>query len=274
MPSPFPGMDPYLEDPGPWGDFHGPLASEIRAELNRLLPPRYFARTEYRFEMDVYLDDEGDRKRQERIADVGATREPSGGVAVADLPRRGISPALAFRVEPEAIKRPFIEIREGAGSRRLVTVIEILSPANKSLGRDRRAYQDKQRETLKGGANLVEIDLLRTGHRVFGDEFLTREAECLEPRPDYLVAVSRARFRNPALCGYDVYPISIREILPCVGVPLLPEDADVPLDLQYVFDRVYDSGPYRRGAVDYRKPPVPPLSAGQAEWAAGLVRER
>ena len=38
MPSPFPGMDPYLEAPDIWPDFHHALATEIRGELNRLLP--------------------------------------------------------------------------------------------------------------------------------------------------------------------------------------------------------------------------------------------
>ena len=44
MPSPFPGMDPYIENPEVWSDFHGGIASEIRAESNRLLQPRYVAR--------------------------------------------------------------------------------------------------------------------------------------------------------------------------------------------------------------------------------------
>lgn len=44
MKSPFPGMDPYLEAPDTWADFHTTFYVEIKGELNALLPPGFVAR--------------------------------------------------------------------------------------------------------------------------------------------------------------------------------------------------------------------------------------
>jgi hypothetical protein len=125
---------------------------------------------------------------------------------------------------------------------------------------------------LESDASLIELDLLRAGRRVFPNIHLEDGVRRLSPRPDYLVLVSRAWRRDNRSLGYIVFPFRLPECLPCIPVPLKEGEPEMPLDLQYVFDRVYDSGPYRRGAVDYRKPPVPPLSADQAEWASALTR--
>ncbi|MBV8077286.1 MAG: DUF4058 family protein, partial [Planctomycetaceae bacterium] len=53
MPSPFPGMDPYLEAPYIWPDFHDRLASEISGHLNQTLPNPYYARLEMRQELGI-----------------------------------------------------------------------------------------------------------------------------------------------------------------------------------------------------------------------------
>lgn len=44
MSSPFPGMDPYIEDPEVWSDFHNRVADEISSRLNTTIQPRYVAR--------------------------------------------------------------------------------------------------------------------------------------------------------------------------------------------------------------------------------------
>jgi hypothetical protein len=54
MPSPFPGMDPYLETPELWPDVHHELISQIRSALNPTLRPHYVARVELR----VYISDD------------------------------------------------------------------------------------------------------------------------------------------------------------------------------------------------------------------------
>jgi hypothetical protein len=87
------------------------------------------------------------------------------------------------------------------------------------------------------------------------------------------VLVNRAWRRSSRALAYNVYPVGLRDPLPCIWVPLEENEGEVALDLQYVFDRVYDAGPYRRGAVDYAGPvPAPALSEDDAAWAAELTR--
>jgi hypothetical protein len=271
MPSPFPGMDPYLERQDLWPDFHNRFAGEISVQLNRSMPPGYFAKTECRFELDIVFEDEDAPRRQQKVADVGMTHESEGGVAVAIETRREISPAIKVRVALEPARIPFVEIYESSG-RQLVTVIEILSPANKLPGRNRDAYRDKQDKVLRTYANLVEIDLLRDGEHVLPNSTLEHEIAHIQPPPTYLVLVSEAAWRDEKSLGYSIYPFGLRDPLPCVGIPLKPMEPSVPLDLQYVFNRVYDTGPYRRGAVRYTEPLSPPLSVDDAAWTQGLLK--
>jgi hypothetical protein len=275
MPSPFPGMDPYLEAPALWPDFHDALASEIRAELNQVLPGPYYALREVRQEVGV-IEEEGGRRRI--IPDVAVVRprrtEAPGAVAVLDRPRRDLSRSFRITLADEPVRHPFIEIRDSLHGHRLVTLIEILSPSNKRPGPDRNAYRDKQREVLGSDASLVEIDLLRRGERVLPDVNLAALVARLEAPADYLVLVNRAWTRGAAGVGYEVFPCGLREWLPCLPVPLKEGEVEVPLDLQFVFNRAYDSGPYLRGAVDYTKPPDPPLPPDDAAWAEGLIRAR
>ncbi len=48
MPCPFPGMDPYIERPAIWPDFHDSVIAAIRGVLQPLLRPRYAAVTQDR----------------------------------------------------------------------------------------------------------------------------------------------------------------------------------------------------------------------------------
>lgn len=274
MPSPFPGMDPYLEDPAFWPDFHGSLAPEIRAELNRILPPRYYASLETRTELGI-VDEPGERGRIiPDLAVIGRPPAPqaAGGAAVATRPRREVSHALRIKLLSEMVKHHYIEIREPARGHKLVTLIEILSPSNKRSGPDREAYESKRREVLASDASLIELDLLRGGRRVLPDPALRARIERLEPSPSYLVLLDRA-WRRGAGVDCDVYPIGLREPLPCIAVPLKQDEDEVALDLQDAFERAYDTGPYGRGAVDYAGPvPEPSLDEADAAWAADRTR--
>jgi Protein of unknown function (DUF4058) len=214
MYSPFPGMDPYLEDPDIAPDSHRALAFEIRNQLNQTLPRPYYAR------LDRYL----------------------------------------------------VEIRDSSQGHKLITLIEIVSPSNKRPGPDREAYERKQREVLESDASLVEIDLLRAGRRILPDAGLEALIHDLEQPPAYLVLINRAWRRGPGTSAYQVFPVSLREWLPCIPVPLKESEAELTLDLQFAFNRAYNSGPYRRGAVDYASaPPEPLLGDADAAWAAELT---
>jgi hypothetical protein len=166
----------------------------------------------------------------------------------------------------------FVEIRDAAQDHKLITLVEILSPSNKRRGRDRNSYEAKQRQVLESDASLIEIDLLRAGRRILPHPHLEAAIARLEPRPDYVVLLSRAWERDEFTLGYIAFPFALRDPLPCIPTPLKEGEPEPPLDLQAVFRSTYDTGAYRRGMVDYSRPPKPPLSAEDAAWAEGLLR--
>lgn len=272
MRSPFPGMDPYLESPAIWPDLHDRLATEISIQLNRVLPQPYYARMQMRPEIGIATEGVRGSRILPDVAVVKASAADStpGSVAVLEGPRVDVSRSLNVKIFREPLRHHFVEIRDSRHDHALVTLIEIVSPSNKRRGVDRDSYERKQQEVLHSDANLVEIDLLRTGDRIYANLFLADFVGQIEPPPDYVVLVNRAFRRADREFDYEVFPIGLRDILPCVGMPLRPHVAEVPLDLQYVFDRVYEGGPYVRGAVDYGQPPEPDVQPADAEW----VRER
>jgi hypothetical protein len=259
MPSPFPGMDPYIEDPEVWSDFHGGLADEIRAELNQVLQPRYIARMTPRVTYEIVeiadtrsiRPDVGIWQPQPPFGDTG------GGVAV-------ITPATAESlVQMELPLRLFtVEVRE-TGTLRLVTSIEILSPENKRPSHEAfHEYRRKRRELLRSETHLMEIDLLRGGERP--------PLEGPVPSAPYYVNLYRVN-RRPRV---EVWPIQLGDKLPVQPVPLLEPDPDAPLDLGGVMTAVYERGAYAR-LIDYRRPPPPPaLSETEAVWLDEHLRKQ
>ena len=193
--SPFPGMDPYLEAPDIWPDFHDGLAAAIRGELNRLLPPPYYARLQSRPELGIVMD-EGLTRRI--IPDVTVIRRElreaavpyvAGFAPVLELPRTESSPGIDFRLMSDTLLHRFVEIRSSARNHKLVTLIEIVSPSNKLPGDDRRAYERKQQEILASDASLIEIDLLRSGRRLL--PYLELQFEVGRLDADYLIMLNR-----------------------------------------------------------------------------------
>jgi len=161
----------------------------------------------------------------------------------------------------EEIEEAHLEIRHvETGS--LVTVIEVLSPTNKIRGaRGRASFMDKRRETLASEVHWVEIDLLRAGVPSVTNPPLAPS--------DYRILVSRAGHRTTA----RYWPVSIRQPLPVIGIPLREPDSDVPLELGSVLNGAYDDGAYDL-SFDYRKKSEPTLQTDDATWADRLLRER
>lgn len=275
MPSPFPGMDPYLEASDIWPDFHDGLAGEIRRELNRRLPPPYYARLEMRPEVGIV----GGAPYRRIVPDVSVqeTSRPlptirGGAVAVAEEARTEISKSVQIVVASESIRHHYIEVRDSRRSHKLVTLIEIVSPSNKRPGPDRDSYEAKQQEVQQSDASLIEIDLLRSGRPVVGGMFVADAFVNLDPPADYLIDVNRA-WQRGTKSAHQLFPIGIRDMLPCIPIPLGEGEDEVPLDLQYVFKHAYDAGPYSRGAVDYSQPCDPPLEVEDTTWAEQLLNE-
>ncbi len=275
MPSPFPGMDPYLEATYIWPDFHDRLAGHLSGELNSVLPPPYYARLEMRPEVGI-AEEAGQGRRI--VPDVALASRPgsgsaSGQTAVLDAPGSNLSKSIEVTVRSEPLRHAMVEIRDAKYGHRLVTLIEIVSPSNKRPGIDRRMYLHKQREVLDSDASLVELDLLRHGQRLLSSLYVQETVQELEPAPDYLVLVNRVWKRVDDAMNYQIFPVLVTEVLPRIPVPLRSNEPEILLDLQAVFNRVYDTGPYRRGAIDYNLPPDPPLPGETAAWAAQRVRD-
>lgn len=265
MPSPFPGMDPYLEAPALFPGLHSRLIGLISESLQAVLPSPYFAEIGERVWVEVsqrFIEPDTSVLRGVR-----APGEAGKSTGTATAPSR--ARAVVVVVPHDERREPFVEIRVlRDGSEQLVTAIELLSPTNKTPGeRGRELYLRKQREVLESSVHLVEIDLLRGGLHTTAvplDRLQTQAGAF-----DYHVSVHRFdRFEE-----YVVYPIRLEEPLPEVEIPLLPGDAGVRIDLQALFDRAYETGPYRRRVRYAEERPVTPLRPEQAAWVAETLRD-
>ncbi|MBY0460290.1 MAG: DUF4058 family protein [Gemmataceae bacterium] len=257
MPSPFPGMDPWLEDEEVFPDLHHSLITYIRDVVNAALPPGYVATTANR----VWVDDE--LRREPDVSLFGRDREQNGaGTATALM---GLV-SIGQRLSPDTIEEPYLEIVSAKG-RRPVTVVEVISLSNKRAGEDgRKTYQDKQKEYALGGVHLVEIDLLRRGPHVTATPL--RELQRRLGAFDYHVSVVGGVVPSHFAAG-----IKLTDRLPAFAIPLDPGVPPVAVDLQPLLDRCYDSGRYA-ALVTYRDPCDPPLTAEQQAWAEGVLREK
>ena len=259
MKSPFPGMDPYLEDQGRWPDFHSRLITYACDALSGGLPDDYVAQMGE--EVRVVTWREGHDKLMR--PDVAVVRPfgaipsaPAGGTAVATLAT--LEPvAIPFASAVDEVRDTWIELRR-LPDERLVTAIEILSPTNKGSS-GLPEYLDKRDRLREERVNLVEIDLLIAGRRL----------PMARPLPlgHFYALVSRTT--KPEIA--DVYAWSIAHPLPKIPVPLEAPDPDVFLDLADVFALAYQRGRYAR-LINYDKPLELPLHPQDKAWAESVAR--
>ncbi len=166
----------------------------------------------------------------------------------------------------ETAREVFLEIRRVREPGGVVTVIELLSLANKENGRGREAYLRKQKDLLASAVNLLEIDFLRSGaHSVAPQEEALKQKYGVW---DYLISLHRAQ-AEPGYHDFEVWPLTVRDRLPEVLVPLADGFPDVVVDLQAVFTRAYDEGPTE--SINYSQPPEPPLRPEDAKWAKDFM---
>ena len=259
MPSPFPGMGPYLESH--WRDVHAAIIIYTRDALQAVLPKSLRARVEESVLLET-PDGFGDHLLypDARVVEFTSTGNgetlPEAGVAVAE--------PVVVKFDPDPATETFIEIIDRESGNRLVTVIEFLSPTNKVPGRNRDQYLRKQLEICSSDSNLVEISLNR-----FGIHTLAFPLMLLKPkgRTPYMVSVRRAKVHGTS----EVYPIQLWEQLPAIKIPLRPKDADVRLDLQSLVEKCYLNGGYD-GTLDYAVDPEPPLAGLNKDWADERLR--
>ncbi len=259
MKSPFPGMDPYLEQF--WPDLHARLILYASDHLEEQLPTDLIARVEER----VVLETEPDPHRV--YPDVKITERPGRGVAVRAAPRKTsfIEPVIVeYRGEPAT--ETYLNILEAGPGQRLITVIEILSLTNKLPGEGQQQDRRKQKELEQTGVSLVEIDLLRRGTRVLS---VLQSHVPPRARTTYQACVRRGWQSN----RFEVYPIPLRSPLPAILVPLRKTDDDVILNLQALLEQAYHKGRYHL-TIDYSHPPEPPFPRDDAKWVRNVAKPR
>ncbi len=253
MPSPFPGMNPYLEQDDVWHDFHERFLPHLAEVIGAQLAPHYIVK----IDEHVYIHEPpADRRALLGRGDVlMASQQPAVGGAVATT-ATAVGPAQVVLPTVDVEGVSYLEIRDRR-ERRVVTVIELLSPANKYSGPDREQYLGKRGGLLASSAHLVEIDVLRGGPRM---PFAVPPPEC-----EYYALVSRMERRPTA----DFWPIRLRDPLPAIPIPLRAPDADARLDLQAALHHVYDVAHYAN--YIYEGVPQPALNAADEAWARALV---
>ena len=255
MPSPFPGMDPYLEISGDWRDFHSRFLNGCADALAERLPKNYIARIEEQFQVLEYPQETEQRRYPDvaiaRVRPSPPTADPATAIATLEPE---VIPLVTTIIEE--VKERWIEIRRRPDWAP-VTIVELLSPPNKH-GHEYDEYLYKRVSLIARSIHLVELDLLIGGRRPPMGRPL---------RGDYHALISRTEQRPLS----NVYSWSIRQALPIIPIPLMAPDPDVPLDLGAVFATIYQRGQYER-SIDYAAPLDLPLSAPDRAWAEALAR--
>ena len=255
MPSPFPGMDPFIEGQR-WRDFHTRFVTVLSEMLTPEVRPRYVVEVEEY----VYLareEEDPDRVIEPGVVVVESGPEPAASLRSPPGTASVATPVIHTVPVPKRYHQAFLTIRNRQWQD-VVTVIELLSPVNKKAGEGRNEYLVKRSNVFHTPAHLVEIDLLRGGQRL-----PTREP--LEPADFYAFVC-----RTERLPQVEVYPWTLRQPLPVIPVPLAGDDPDVPLDLQAAFTTTYDRAGYDY-SLDYLRPVEPPLEPSAAEWARSIL---
>ncbi len=209
-------MDPYLEDSRYWPTFHQQFISALGDALQPALSDKYRLRTGTR----TYHTDQ----------------------------------VLFTSIIKEEHKEPFLEIRLKSSSDKLVTLVELVSPTNRTQAEGRKRYELRRKDARAEGAHLVELELVLQGQTVL-DADLTNVAD-----RQYICCVTRAG--RPV--KHEIYGTVISKRLPRVRLPLIADERDLVLDVQALVNRVYDR--CFEGNVDYSKDPGVPLSVEDHKW--------
>ena len=248
MPSPFPGMNPYLEHPSLWAGIHHRLITAIANDLGPKLRPKYIVAIEER----VY-EVNGDMTLLVGVPDISVQSSPSAQSPSSNL-------AVALKTQPTEVLLPIPEILTEAyleihavETEEVVTIIEVLSPKNKQVGIGRLQYETKRLKILGSATHFVEIDLLRQGNsmEMVGDF----------EQSHYRIVVSHSETRPKA----QLYSFNLQDRIPEFPVPLKASEPEPAIDLKSLLDEIYDRGSYDL-RIDYSRPPIPALSELDIVW--------
>lgn len=265
MPSPFPGMNPYLENTQFWSQVHNRLIVEIADIINPQIRPKYRMELEQR----VYCDTESNGENfsgslvgipDNVVFQASPTTPPfpSSGVAIASPP---VKPLTVTLPQPKKVKEWYLKVKD-VETKQVVTVIEILSPKNKRKGEGRNKYLKKREQILMSLTHFIEIDLLIQGETMpinINDKMKT----------DYRIIISRSDSRPQA----DLYVFNLPQQIPSIPLPLKPEDEEPLIPLQELLHNLYEKGSYDL-AIDYQTSPLPELSTEKNKWIDNLLKSQ
>lgn len=249
MTFPFPGMNPYLENPALWPEVHAWLIVALARTLNPILKPKYRAAVEQRVYQDAVLVG---------VPDVAVFQQPSEPTRATTLTRSVGQPLTVTLPMPTEVRERYLEIHQ-ISTGQVVTVIEVLSPKNKRPGEGQNQYTTKRLKVLESQSHLIEIDLLRSGDPPFIAGGIPS---------DYRILVSRAQDRPQA----TLYPFNLRDAIPTFPLPLQPGDPEPAIDLQSLLQAIYDEAALDL-VIDYHQPPIPPLTESDWEWLQTYLQE-
>lgn len=263
MASPFPGMDPYLEQPAFWAAFHSRLIVALADAVAPRILPKYYIEVETR----TYSTD-SDNELLIGIPDsvVLAAALSTPVVRSTTHPNVTEAPSVALQDRPQRVQLPtgleirerYLEVRE-LGSDAVITVIELLSPVNKRVGKGRVAYEEKRQRVLDSASHFIELDLLRA------DSPMAMVGA--NPEWTYRILVSRSEQRPMA----DLYGFNLQESIPSFPLPLKSEDDEPWIDLQAIFQGVYERAGYQF-RLNYQDPvPTPTLNLAAQTWVAAQL---
>ncbi len=254
-------MNPYLE--ARWYDFHTRFVAYASDQLNETLPQDLMANTEERVAVEhdgiavehTYRPDVRIEETERRNGDHLIEPAEPGGV----LTEKAVKLIIA-----EPATERFIEIMEPQ-TKRVVTVIELISPSNKR-GPGLRAYRKKRRQLLGSDVNVVEIDLVRKGN------WKALLLPHTSPREKHTPYRATLRFAAEPDAVYLI-PMKLQETLPEVPVPLRKGDQPLFLKLQPLVNAVYERGRCEQ-AINYSAtPPEPQMSEEETAWCADIAKK-
>ena len=239
--NPFPGMNPYLENPAIWPDFHFSLVAGLANALGSRLPHNYRIDLQQRVEVEA-----------------PPGNSFSMAASVVDAPSDE-SAVVRVRI-PREVKVISLRV-ETVPEREVVTVVEALSLTNKRPGEGRRQYIRKREAIVGGLVNLVEIDLLRRWEPM--------PLETPPPVSDYRILVCWG-VESP---GALLYPFMVRQRIPKFTLPLLSDDEESApeVDLGPIVDTMHQTARYGLIARYHQPPPEPAFEPEVQEWINGRV---
>jgi hypothetical protein len=261
LPSPFPGMAPYLEDPARWMSFRGRFITVLDEMVRPLVRPGFVVEQQ---EAVYLVAPSGIQRRHPILPDIHVSRAPAATGAVVASPIT--EPTIIRRHFPTEVRQRYLEIRDRA-SRMVVTIIEVLSPTNKDQGGDGFGqFEHKRREVMASPVHWIEIDLLRAGQRMYE----------MAGESDHGALLKRGMTSDAPPSGEDELEaryFGVRDPAPIIAVPLSRPWPDVALDLGAALATVYER--HYAGDVDYlAAPPPPPLAIADALWVGERLRAR